>query len=85
MPNIEQIADYLLETNGVPELDSEEYRAWVECRDVAPFLESLAVGDVPVLITMPHVYVYAMLVPTGLLTNDYRDDLKNWNFGPSEG
>jgi hypothetical protein len=85
MPSIERIEAYIAEFEVTPKLDSEDYRSWVECQDVVPFLEGLAGGDVPVLVSTPYVYLYAMLVPLDLLVGDSRNDLKDWNFNPSRG
>jgi hypothetical protein len=85
MPSIERTERYLVERDVIPDLDSEDYRSWVECRDVVPFLRGLPSGDVPVLISTPYVYLYAMLVPKDLLVGEYQNNLRDWNFNPNRG
>ena len=85
MRNILQIEEYLKSKSQVPEIDSDAYESWIECRDVVPFLQSLGEGDVPVLISTPYFYLYAMLVPLDSLGKDYKTEMSCWNFSPSRG
>ncbi len=82
--NAQDVFGYLRSVE-IPPTSPDARAEWVEARDVIPFLEKSAAGDIPIYFSRRGFFVYAVMVPAGHLIGDYEADLMGWNFPVSRG
>jgi hypothetical protein len=73
-----------LRTISSAPLDDAAFSAWLELKDVVPFLKHNARGDEFILYAgVPYSFMHAVLVPASLVDPPDVDDLMSWNCSPS--
>jgi hypothetical protein len=66
-----------------PEYGSEKYKEWIAQDDFVRFLQTLpSLNEIILYASMPHLFIYGVLVPARLITPPKVDDLYHWNCNP---
>jgi hypothetical protein len=77
------LSEQLARLSHKPEHGSEKYKNWIEQDDFVRFLQPLpSLNEVILYASVPHAFIYGVLVPAGIVTPPKVDDLDRWSCNP---
>ncbi len=77
-----EIFEYLAALSIAPEAKTKAFEQWLEQSKFFDFLAESSDEDVPLYLSLQHVYMYSVFLPLNVLKSNFVDELMNWNFGP---